>query len=215
MATFGEMKTYISERLLDPNNVAVSSSSVAAAINDAIRYWKFRRFWFNEENGVVTLTSQDPVIPVPSNILVPAYGDDGFTIHYSNTRYPLEKIASQTYDLLYLNNGYGLPRWYARFGGSYGEYRVYPNPDQAYTMYCHYLKDYTALSSDSDTNDFTDYADRMICLWALANLSGELRQDSDMENYYRNAAMNEYGNLQVLTGKKNGSGKLAVYSTLT
>lgn len=211
MATFGDIQTAVSKRLLDPNNQAVSSSDVSSAINDAIRYWKFRRFWFNEVFDSVTLTEQYAVIPETGDILVPSLLDDGFVIEYSNLRYPLRKILQQQYDELYQSNGYGLPFSYARVGE---EFVVYPLPDRAYTLKRHFLKEYAPLVIPADTNDFTDYADRLIMLWSCANLSAELRQDSQMETYYRAAAEDEYRQLGVMTRKSNSSGRLRTTSLL-
>lgn len=212
MSTFAQMKTYVSARLIDPNNQAVSGSQVGDALNDAIRYWKFRRFWFNEVADSATLTAQDPSFPYPSDFLVPVLDNDGFYIQYSNVRYPLNKISEPQYDALFLSNGYGLPAWYARMGSD--EYQCYPIPNLNYTVGRHYLRDYDDLSADGDTNDFTDNAARLIETWALANLSGELRQDDKMETYYRSAAKDEYRNLCVMNDKVNGSGKLTIGSTL-
>lgn len=212
MANFGAMTTYVQKRLIDPTGTAVDVSDVQGAINDAIAYWKFRRFWFNEVNDSATLTSQNASFPYPANFLVPALDDDGFNIQYGNVRYPLSKIDEGQYDSLYLSNGYGLPVWYARLGNS--EYQCYPIPDQNYTVNRHYLSDYPALVNDSDTNDFTNFATRLIELWALANLITELRQDTAMGDYYRAATQDEYRNLRVLTNKKNAAGKLTTYSLL-
>lgn len=212
MATFAQMKTYISKRLIDVNNTAVSVSDVGDAINDAINYWKFRRFWFNDISDLATLTMQDPSFPYPDDFLVPSKDDDGFNIQYSNMRYPLIKITGTQYDEMFLNNGYGIPRFYARIGSD--EYQCYPLPDRDYTVARHYLRDYVPLVADGDTNDFTVNADRLIELWSLANLNAELRQDDTMEAYFRSAAADNYKNLQVLTGKKNGTGKLTITSTL-
>lgn len=213
MATFGEMQTYVSARLIDPQNTAVGASSVADAINESIRYWKLRRFGFNEAKDTVPLTLNDPIIPLPTDFLVPFSDDDGFYIEYSGVRYPLRKITQQQYDNLYLTNGYGLPRWYARSGD--GNYLLYPIPNVAYDIGRHYMKEYPPLVADSDTNDFTDNAARLIELWTLANLQGELRQDEKMEAYYRKAANDEYRQLRVLSDKQNGTGKLTLYSNLT
>lgn len=212
MATFADMQTYVSKRLIDANNTAVSLSDVGDALNEAVSYWKFRRFWFNEVQDTATLTAQDPNFPYPSDFLCPVAKLDGFNIQWSNMRYPLAKLTSAQYDGIYLNNGFGLPRFYARMGNT--EYQCYPIPDQNYTVGRHYLRDYVPLVADGDTNDFSVYAPRLIELWALANLSGELRQDDKMESYYRSAAENEYKNLLVLTGKKNSTGKLVINSRL-
>lgn len=212
MATFAELKTAVSKRLLDVNNTAISSADVAASINDSIRYWKYKRFWFNEVSDQATLTAQSPVFPYPSNFLVPATKDDGFYIQYSNFRRPLVKISQEQYDAAYLANGYGMPKYYARIGNE--EYRCHPIPDIAYTVGRHYLKDYDLLSADGDENDFTVNADRLILLWTSANMSAEFRQDDKMEAYYRQAAGDEYRNLQIMTTKSNSSGKLTIHSNL-
>lgn len=213
MATFAQMTAYISRRLIDPSNVAVSADDVKESINDAIRYWKYRRFWFNEVNDTATLTAQNPDFPVPSNYLVSAFDDDGFCIEYGGVRYPVGKVTQQVYDANYLVNGYGLPISYARSGS--GTYQCFPVPDQNYTVRRHYIKDYDALVNDGDTNDFTTNAARLIEIWALGNLITEIRQDTDMGNYYREASQNEYRQLQVMNDKANGTGKLTLYSNLT
>ena len=213
MATFGAMVTYVSKRVIDPSNTAIAASDVQDAINDSIAYWKFRRFWFNEVADTATLTQQSAAFPYPSNFLMPATDDDGFNVEYGGVRYPLVKVTQQVYDSLYLANGYGLPRWYARIGNE--EYQCYPIPNFAYTVNRHYLSDYPALVNPTDTNDFTNYASRLIELWALGNLVTELRQDSTMGDYYRAASQNEYRNLRVRTDKENGTGKLTIYSQLT
>lgn len=213
MATFAEMVTFVSKRLIDPTNTAVSEDDVEEGINDAIRYWKYRRFWFNEVSDTATLTAQDPDFPYPDDFLVPVIQDGGFVVEYGGVRWPLSKIDMPVFDGLFLSNGYGLPRWYARNADL--EYQCYPIPDQAYTVRRHYLKEYEALSDGTDTNDFTDHAARLIETWALANLVAELRQDTDMTEYYRKANADEYRQLRVMTDKANSAGKLTLYSILT
>lgn len=217
MATFAEMKQQVSLRLIDPNNKSVSSASVGLAINEAISYWKFRRFWFNEVRDTGTIVNQTSVIPLPVDFLVPAKDSSAFSINYSNLRYPLTKISAAQFDALFLTNGYGLPIWYSRTrltGSDIETYQVYPIADRDYEVLRDYLKEYAALSGDTDTNDFTIYAPRLINLWSLANLSAELRQDEKMETYYRKAAMDEYRQLQVMTDKSNASGSIAIHSSL-
>lgn len=213
MATFGTLQTRVSNRLLDSNNTAVSLQSVAAALNDAIKYWKHKRFWFNESVSTQTLTQSDGTIPLPSDFLVPAYKDGAFVISYSNQRYPLNKENQAVYDGFFLDNGDGLPRIYSRVGGSY---ECYPLPDRAYTILVRYLKDYPEIeqADTNATNDFTNNADRLVYLWALADLTAELRQNEKMESYYRNAAVEEYQNLLSRTAKENASGKLTIHSNL-
>lgn len=211
MSTFAEMKTAVSERLLDPNNTSVSSANVGRAINDAIRYWKFRRFWFNQEFVSDNLTTGDTTIPLPADFLVEVPMNDGFVIEYSGMRYPLIKKNTRDYDNVYLTNGNGLPQIYTNRSGVY---QVYYIPDQDYDIRIFYLKEYADLVLDADTNDFTEKATRLIELWALANLHAEFRQDEKMEQYYRAASNDEFKNLGVFTAKAQSPGYLTIHSYL-
>ena len=211
MATFLDIQTAVSKRLLDPLYESVSQADVASAINDSIAYWKYKRFWFNEAYGQVTATQSTGPIPLPADFLVPATDYDGFNIEYSAMRYPLQKLTQGQYDGIYLTNGTGLPRMYARVGQ---DYVLYPLPDRDYDINCHYLRDYDPLVDDGDTNDFTDYADRLLTLWTTADLVFEIRRDFDAENLFRQRAQVEYQELQTMTRKSNASGSLTLSSTL-
>jgi len=208
---FSDIITAVSKRLIDPSNTAVDVSDVKEAINEAVRYWKIRRFWFNEVADTATLTRQDPNFPFPTaSCLLPAFGTDGFYVIYSNLRYPLRKIANQEFDNIFLSNGYGIPRWYARIGDV--GYQCYPIPDKDYTLGRHYLKEYADLVNDSDENDFTTNAARLLTLRALSTLSMELRQDATMAAYYSDKEHAEYQNLLLRTTKQNASGSLSIAS---
>lgn len=206
------MQTYVAKRVLDPSHTVVSLDDVKEAINDAIKFWKFRRFWFNEVNDTAMMTAQNPSFPYPIDFLVPAMKDGGFVIEYGGVRCPLSKVSNIAYDDGYLTNGYGLPRWYARAGNQ--EYQCYPIPDQAYTVRRHYLKEYEALVDDGDTNDFTDNATRLIELEAIGNLVGEVREDMEAGSGFLAKADREFKNLLVMTNKSNAAGKLMLHSNL-
>lgn len=212
MATFGTMKTWVSKRLQDPNNTAVSSSDVGDLINVALNYWKNNRFWFNEITDTTTLTQGDASIPLPSNWLVPSI-DDAFVVEYSGIRYPLKKVSESQYNAMYLSNGIGQPWWYSKQANS--QYQVYPIPDRDYTLRRFYLKDYDDLSSDSDTNDFTTYATNLLQYTAAAYGSRDFRQDSNMYSAFWDQAKQEYNSLMVITRKDNATGSLTITSMLT
>lgn len=213
MATFGELQTSVSKRLLDANNTAVSSSDVATALNDSIAHWKFRRFFFNEGTYTDTLTAQDSLIPLPNDFLVPAFNDGAFVIEYSAMRYPLRKISNNQFNDLYLTNGYGLPVSYARVGN---EYRTYYIPDRDYDFTGYYLKDYAVIAQENynATNDFIEFAPRLLVLWACSILIAELRQDDKMEAYYTKRAQDEANNLLLMTMKANATGRLTLKTAL-
>lgn len=208
MANFGEMQTYISKRLLDPNNQAVTIEEIKEAINESISYWKFKRFWFNEAADMATMTSGSASFPYPADFLIPAKDTGAFYIEYGETRYPLKKISAIDYDCLFLENGFGLPRFYAKLGSE--QYQCYPIPDQDYVVGRRYLKNYDDLVNDTDTNDFTEYASRLINTWALSRLHLELRQDREMSSSFAQIARDEFKNLLLRTNKENATGTLSV-----
>lgn len=210
MATFGELITRVSKRLLDANNTSVSQQDVAASLNEAISYWKFTRFWFNESTFTGNMTEDDATLPTASDFLIPAYDDGAFIINYSEQRYPLSKIKQIQYDAMFMDNGKGQPRYYARAGQSY---EAYPIPDRDYTCISRYLKDYEEIAAENynAVNDFITHASRLILLWSCANIVAELRQDDKMESYFRNAATNESQNLLKRTKKENSTGTLTTY----
>lgn len=211
MATFGQMKQWVSKRLLDANGTAVSSDDVGELINQSIDYWKKRRFWFNEETTTDTLLQGDPAIPLPSDFLMPSI-NDSFILEYSGIRYPLRKISEVMYNAFYLSNGVGQPWYFSRQAQT--EYQVYPIPDRDYTIRIFYLKEYEALSNDSDENDWTGEAQDLIKYTAASYGMNDFRQDFTAADRFMAQAMREYNNLLVQTRKDNATGSATIYSML-
>lgn len=211
MATFGEMKAWVSKRLQDPNNTAVSSSDVGELINQALSYWKNVRFSFNEATDTTTILENDASIPLPTDWLCPSV-DDCFVIEYSGIRYPLKKLEEINYNAVYLTNGIGQPWWFSKQASD--GYRVYPIPDRDYTLRRFWLRDYTDFVDDSDTNDFSEEAPFLIQYTAAAYGSRDFRQDMDMYKAFMERALDEEQNILVTTRKDNATGSLSIVSTL-
>lgn len=207
--TLATIRTAIAKRLLDPSNTAVSAADITSAINDAIRSWKFKRFWFNTKTSNVTLSSGSAVLTPPADFLI-EIPRGGFVIDYGNAKWPLRKVKPLEYSEMD-NQSQGLPRVYDWVGGVYS---VYYLPDQAYTVICRYLEDYDDLSADGDSNDFTNNATDLITYDALSKLHGELRQDEKMEAYYSARTENEFKILNKFTSKHTASGELSVETIL-
>lgn len=212
MATFAQMKTWVSKRLQDPDNTAVSSDDVGELINQAQSYWKNVRFWFNERTDTTTLTQGNPSIPLPTDWLVPSI-DDAFVIEYSGIRYPLKKVSESQYNAMYLSNGIGQPWWYARLAND--EYQVYPIPDRDYTLRRFLVKNYDDFTADGDENDFSINSPRLLQYTAAAYGSRDFRQDMDMYTAFFKEATLEEENLLVTTRKDNATGSLTITSMLT
>lgn len=210
MSTLAQLRNLIAEKLQDPNFTSISSASVDAFINDALRYYKYHVFWFNETVSTITLTQGNPVVPsIPSNFLE-ELRHGGLSINYSNIYYPLTKISSEVYDGWNVQ-AVGLPRLYTYRNK---QIEVYYYPNIAYSLILRYIKDYADLVNDSDTNDFTVYGDRMIQYNALSRIYAEMKQDSKMEQYYTARAEDEELNLKRRSDNLTGSGKLTIESYL-
>lgn len=216
------MITAISRRLLDSSNTAVSTSDVASAINDAVRFWKYKRFHFNTASADVefltaaeVLADADPTnsysLTLPDDFLVDL-GNNALSVIDSGIRYPLKKIDPEVFDAIGTTGDTGRPQYYCLRGSSL---EVKPYPDREYDGRLRYLKDYDDFATDgtqnSLSNDFHTEADNLIRSDALARLHGELRQDEKMEKVYTNRANSEYNNLLSMARKKNGSNSLTVY----
>jgi hypothetical protein len=210
MATFAEIKTDVSAFLQDPSNAAVSSANVGNSVNKAIRYWKYKRFWFNEKVASIILAYNDPVVPLPTDFLVPSITDGAIVIVYSGMRYPLNKLSELDYNAVYLSNGVGQPYAYSKQASA--GYQVYFIPDRNYDALLFYLKEYDVLTANDATNDWTDEAQDLITYTAAAYCSRDYRQDLSMYNAFWAQAQTEYTNMLVRTRKENATGSLSVGS---
>lgn len=223
MATFGALQTKVSKKLIDANNTAIAASDVADAINDALHFWKYQRFWFNEAQVAITMDVNDPFIlgygnsnaTYPNAPKLPQYflyefPEDGFVINYNNLSYTMAKKAPKLYDAMNVT-GMGVPAIYTFRNGNY-EFYFYPNI--AYTMNVYYIRDYPDLVNQQDVNDFTNYAGLLLVYEALSRLIGEQRQDLDMAAAYEKKARREYENLKARGFQQTESGELTFETIL-
>ena len=231
-ATFGQLQTRIAGRLIDPNNQAVSAANVSQAIQDAIDFWKTKKFYFNQRVANITLdttaatdgsATSDPFILLygqtnslyPNAPVLPQYflyedPDNGFVIPYSNINYNVEKVAPEIYDNANIN-GVGLPYIYCFRNNAY---QIYFLPQIAYTMRVNYITDYAPLVNASDTNDFTTYADKLIEYDAIARLLADLRLDEARADKFNMRKEEEYNMLKTRSRKQNATGRLVIDTIL-
>lgn len=236
MPTFGALQTKISKKLIDAGQTAISGSDVGDAINDAQHFWKFRRFWFNERQTTLTMDVNDPFVfmsgsnnpavanyplaPVLPSTFLYEFPEDGFVIYYSQSRYVMKKKNPKVFDEQAIGSitgtsstgsGAGLPFIYTFRHQSY-EFYFYPNI--AYSLVCNYITDYADLANASDTNDFTNYAARVLLYEALSHLYGENRQDEQQEGTYFQKAEREYQNLKMRGFQNQETGELVTENIL-
>lgn len=211
MATFGKITDDCARKLIDENNTAVARSTIQDAINEAIRYWKPKRLWFNTAGLAVTLAEADTTLTqLPADFLadVPR---NALTIVVNNFPFRVRKVAPVIYDGNVNNNGTGRPLIYCYRNQAI---EIYPYPDKDYDGHFYYIKDYedflTDGTQDDIDNDWTVEAEALIRSQALAYLHAEERQDFDTADKYSMRAEREYNNLLGRTNLLLRSGSMAV-----
>ena len=203
MSTFSQLKTEIANKL---GEGTLSSTFIGDEINSVIRYYGRSRFWFNEDATSITLTANDPVVPsLPSDFLY-EIPDGGLVISYSSNRYVLTKKGNAEYDIENCQ-GIGLPYMYRNRDS---QLELYYYPDQAYTLLLYYVKKYSDLSADGDTNGFTDNADQLIVYATLSRLYETYRKDSEKGLYYRSIADDELNRLLIESNRRTSTGSLVI-----
>ncbi len=209
MTSFGDLITEVAEKIdqsLLGSNPTATTSPAARAINRAIDYFEPERFWFNEATTSITLTTGDPTVPnLPSDFLFEVE-NGGLAINFSSTRYPIQRISVRDYDRVNVE-GLGLPYLYKTFGK---QIDLYFFPDQAYTLELRYIKEYTNLVNDADTNDWTDNAQRLIVAKALEDLYLDSRHSlpGGLHDQYKQKRIDEHNQLKDKTGQLSTTGTL-------
>lgn len=222
MATFGAVKTAIARRLIDDNNTAVTLVEIGEAINEGISYWKFKRFWFNTAKYNTTIVAADTtlnsatstcsIVPLPTDFLIDL-PRNGLVVIDNLFPYQVKKYNPSLFDGLSSLITTGRPRIYTNRNGAL---EAYPSANKDYPANLYYIKDYVAIatdgSGDSSTNDFLndDKGRFLVQNHALANLSGELRQDEKMEARYTARRDAQYATMLARTQENLRSGNLTV-----
>lgn len=214
MATFGELKTEIAGKLTDGELQYPTTAQIGQTINSLIKRYDNKHFWFSQDYAVITLNIDDPVVPdIPADFKNEV-NPGGLVILYDQLRYPLEKVKPDIYDSMNVE-GQGLPSAYTFRNG---EYLVYFYPDQEYTLYLNYRKRYDDLVLDADSNDYTNYTERLLVYASLWEIYATYKRDAAQAEYYKTLADKEFAEIMDETYNRTASGKLtpdSPYSTGT
>lgn len=204
MATLAQIRTLVARKLKDSAFTDLSASAYDGEINRAIRYYQNKEFWFNQDIETITLTANTQAVPsLPSDLVNPTLVN-GLTVIDGNSKYDLEKILPNEF-MEMDEDQVGVPQYWTYLDG---QYLLLPTPDSAYTLKLRHLKSYADLSSDSDTNDFTDNVVDLIMLHALKNIYAEDKHDSDFAAMYARLEDTELKMIEKRTRALEGTGNL-------
>lgn len=203
MPTFGELTTKIQNK----TELNFNSTQVGEAINDAVSYYSSKEFWFNEDQATMTCTTGNP-------LLTTGFPADFYALREPNAvvllnsggqvKYLIQKLTGMEYDAMD-QQAQGVPQFYLyRDGNLY----LYPYPDDTYTVYLNYTKGYAVMTDSADTNDFTEYADRLIQANAIANLYRDYRHSPQDAAIYDQVAKDELRQILQQTDQRLVTGRL-------
>lgn len=185
-------------------------TDIAVAVNRSIKFYQGRRFAFNQLRTTFSTTAgtefytTDTAAPstLPSDI-----GEiDLLTVTTSGTRWKLDEKSeawieaeSQT------TTSQSCPMCYSFYAG---RLRLYPIPDQTYTLTISYLQ---KVDADAGSSVWTNEAEDLICHAAKKRLYRDVLRDTEAAQLSAQAEVDEFKRLmkdarQLNTGSLRGSG---------
>ena len=170
MSDFATMKLRILDDL-DRNDI---TSQAGSAIKTAIAFYEHTRFWFLEQRSTSSTTAGQEFYGLPADF----QDDDSLVLEVSNYTYPLTKRHYSTTEDWFVKSSTftGQPTDYAIYDE---QIRLYPVPNEAYTMTLSYQKTASALSADGDTNEWMVEGEELIRSRAEFNLFARMLRDYD------------------------------------
>lgn len=176
MSTLAQMRS----RIADDLNRSDLNVQIDKSINRAISFYEKEEFWFRETTSTFsTIINQEgygTADSLPSDILEIDYAK---LILSSTVHQELEKRPFAYIQQLNAGRATGDPTDYAWYQNKLYLYLI-PNSVKTITLF--YRKSYSVLSADSDTNDFTVYAEDLIEARASWWIYSRILKDYDAAN---------------------------------
>ena len=195
MSDFGTLKARIADEL--------SRTDLTSQINnhvlDAIKRRENKGWWFNQAEATLNTAQGDREYALPGDFLKLT----SLKVTYQDTDWVLRpRPLSWQYDLSDIQ---GSPSTFAIHRESL---RLYPVPDRVYTLTLAYLKRLTALSADTDSNEWTDEAEELIRCSACETLCRGILRDPGWADQWRALAMDAERALRARTAQATTTGTL-------
>lgn len=158
MADYSTLRTRIIDELA--NDGALTTAQVNYAIADTIKVYERRPFWFNQTTGTFsTVANQENYTSADLTAIPDIVQIIASTLTYNSIKYSLKPLDYLTIDDSQDGSVVTRPEYFAYYAESI---RLYPIPDQVYTVTLSYIQRFTALSDDTDENAWTNEAEELI-----------------------------------------------------
>ena len=175
MATYGDLQTRIADEL-DRSDL---TSQIQKSILTAVAYYERQPFWFTESSFTFsTVAGQELYGSSDAAAIATAPTIERLNGNFFGLRTPMIKHPWEYIDnISTLTTSRATPRDWA-----YRAYqiRVYPIPDRAYTITAYYTPRLTTVSSNSDSNAWTNDAEALIRSRAKIDLIANVIRGPDM-----------------------------------
>jgi hypothetical protein len=158
MSDFATMRTRIADELA--NDGDITTAQINYAIQDTIKQYERRPWWFNQKTATFpAIASREyygsaDLADIPNIVQIIAA-----TVTVSSMKAPLKALDYVAIDDEQDGSVVGEPRVFASFKN---EIRLFPIPNDAYTITLSYIYRLTALSADADTNAWMVEAEELI-----------------------------------------------------
>jgi len=185
---------------LDYLNRTDLTNETKRAIIRAIKHYEKNRFWFNMTSTALAIGTLSVSVAVPADFLALDYA----TVRDSSNDYI---VTIRNFDrVAYRNTSFGGGAGSSSAAGVPSEiafmrntFYFYPKPTSATTLTVYYTHSLTALSNDTDTNDWCSAAEDLIVHHATADMLANVLRVTDVSQVmaHKNYELEAYNQLKI------------------
>lgn len=187
-------------------------AQIKAAILSAVAHYERDEFWFNTTtNTFSTVADREYYSSSDLADIATTPKIISMTVTLNGVKLPVRCMDFRKIDEWQTGGVKGLPRYFAHFKQNI---RLYPIPDDAYTVTMAYVDRLTALSSDGDSNAWTTDGEELIRCHAKADLYENLLKEYDAADRMRVRCAQVYSQLKRETRLRRSNDILRVDDAL-
>ena len=206
MPDFGTMVSRIEREIHRDNHNAAVRDAILSAI---LHYEEGPALHFNSERSTASTIIDNKYVPLPAEPDAPEFvdflGTHPLQITVNQSTYPLNRRGHDYLQLIDLDAvvGRGIP-----FDWCYedNQIRLYPIPQEAYTLTLYYKSKLTPITDDSIDNAWTSDGERLIRAHAKMDLYQNTIHQIDKARTQEGIAQKAYMGLQGIRGRRAISG---------
>ena len=165
------------------------------AIQSAIKFYQKKPFWFNEEIATASTADGTQYYALPSDFVV----ERSMTISDSTTTYPLPRRSHIQLDEWYISGSTGWPSDYSLYEE---QIRLYPIPNDTYTMTISYVKSLDELANPEDTNAWMVEGEELIRSRAEYDICMRILRKADWAEFYKVMENESFRNIESATTQR-------------